>query len=203
MSGGQVITMGGAMVGATGPVTAASLPPLREELSLFPGARTLDGSPSWVLHDPVAQRYFRIGWREFEVLSRWHLGNVETIIGEVHEHSPLETTAQEIDALARFLATHNLLQARGPRAIARLQEQAAKLKLSGPAWLLKNYLFIRIPLLRPDAFLTRTLPYVSWLGTRGFLLFVLCCAVVGLSWRSVTGRDSSRPFRISSRCRAC
>ncbi len=180
MSGGQVITFGGAVSGTAGAVTTASLPPLREELSLFPGARTLDGSPSWVLHDPVAQRYFRIGWREFEVLSRWHLGNVETIVADVHEHSPLETSAQEIDALARFLATHNLLQARGPRAIARLQEQAAKLKLSGPAWLLKNYLFIRIPLLRPDAFLTRTLPYVSWLGTRGFLLLVLCCAFVGL-----------------------
>ena len=30
-------------------------------------------------------------------------------------------------------------------------------------WLLKNYLFIRIPLIRPDRFLARTYPWIAWL----------------------------------------
>ena len=49
----------------------AALLPLRQEIGLYPGPPALDGSPSWTLHDPSAHRFYRIGWPEFEILSRW------------------------------------------------------------------------------------------------------------------------------------
>ena len=51
------------------------LPALREDLKLFPAAANRDGSPAWMIQDPVSNRFFRIGWLEFELLSRWDLKN--------------------------------------------------------------------------------------------------------------------------------
>lgn len=45
-------------------------PALREELRLYPGPAGRSGEPSWTLHDPPAQRFFRLGWLEVEVLNR-------------------------------------------------------------------------------------------------------------------------------------
>ena len=47
------------------------LPPLREDLALIEAAPQRDGSPAWMIHDPVSNRFYRIGWLEFEVLTRW------------------------------------------------------------------------------------------------------------------------------------
>ena len=58
-----------ATAGAAG--TAGGLLPLREEIAIFPGPAAFDGSPSWTLHDPSSNRFYRLGWREFELLSRW------------------------------------------------------------------------------------------------------------------------------------
>jgi putative peptide zinc metalloprotease protein len=38
------------------------LSPLREDLQLIPGASTSDGSPTWMIVDPVRGKYFQIGW---------------------------------------------------------------------------------------------------------------------------------------------
>ena len=44
---------------------------LREDLSLQPASPGVDGTPHWHVHDAVRNRFFRIGWLEFELLSRW------------------------------------------------------------------------------------------------------------------------------------
>ncbi len=53
---------------------AISLPLLREELDLYAGPVSQQGAPTWSLHDPVRNLYFRIDWLTFEILSRWSLG---------------------------------------------------------------------------------------------------------------------------------
>ncbi|MDX1492092.1 MAG: HlyD family efflux transporter periplasmic adaptor subunit [Pseudohongiellaceae bacterium] len=156
------------------------LPPLREELDLYPGAETLDGSPSWVLQDPVAHRFFRIGPLDFELLSRWHTRDANLICEQVNAETVHQASLADVENLARFLSAHNLLQSRGAAAISRLQEQSDRMSHSGLKWLLKNYLFVRIPLLHPDKFLTRSLPYLRWLGSKAFLLAVAFCAVIGI-----------------------
>ena len=59
------------------PVAASSggqrppLPPIREDLRLYPGPVHADGSPSWRILDPIRNSFFEIGWLEFELLARW------------------------------------------------------------------------------------------------------------------------------------
>ena len=47
-------------------------------------------------------------------------------------------------------------------------------------WLLKNYLFVRVPLVRPDPWLGRALPYLRFIYTPGFFWITLAAGLVGL-----------------------
>jgi len=46
------------------------LPQLRQELTLTRGIPSPEGAPTWMLHDPAANRFFQLGWPAFELLSR-------------------------------------------------------------------------------------------------------------------------------------
>ena len=62
----------------------------------------------------------------------------------------------------RFLAQHELLQ---PAALtaAELAGQRQRRRAGWSQWLLHNYLFFRVPLLRPDRWLTRWTPRLAFL----------------------------------------
>ncbi|CDL01234.1 putative peptidase family M50 (fragment) [Magnetospirillum gryphiswaldense MSR-1 v2] len=53
-------------------------------------------------------------------------------------------------------------------------------KTSWLTWALHHYLFFRIPLVRPDAWLSRALPLVAWMGSRAFRLCTLAALLLGL-----------------------
>ena len=46
---------------------------LRQDLRLYASGPGADGGPTWAIQDPVSNRFFRIGWLEFECLLRWYL----------------------------------------------------------------------------------------------------------------------------------
>jgi putative peptide zinc metalloprotease protein len=126
------------------------LPELREEIALHPGPMAVDGSPSWTLHDPARNQFYRVGWREFEMLSRWDSGNPMNLIARLRRETTLEVDLDEVEDVARFLATHSLLVSRNAEGTKQLLAKAARYRQHWAMWLLKNYLFIRIPLFRPD-----------------------------------------------------
>lgn len=159
---------------------AARLPPLREEIAIFPGPAGLDGSPTWTLHDPARNRFYRLGWPEFEIISRWDTGSIAALIERLDTETTLHIESEDIEALARFLMNFDLLRVTGPQAIASLIEKAAQQRENWGRWLLHNYLFTRIPLVRPDRWLTATYPYVSWIFTRRFALTMMAIGILGL-----------------------
>ena len=134
------------------------LPSLREELSLQPAPPGADGAPAWTLHDPASNRFFQIGWPAFEILARWPLGDAQAVADAVNRETTLRIDAEEVLALAQFLVAQHLTLAATPQDTARLAASAARHRLSVPKWLLKNYLFLRIPLLQPMPLLRRLAP---------------------------------------------
>lgn len=156
------------------------LPPLREELSLFKGGCAADGSPLWVLHDPVINRFFRLGWLEFEVLSNWHRESSELIVNHLNSNTTLKVSLDEVEQVGKFLSAHNLIQITGQLGTERLLQQHKSQQIGRFKWLLKNYLFVRIPMIRPDHFLNSTLRKVQWLWSPFFLLLIVVSAVLGL-----------------------
>jgi putative peptide zinc metalloprotease protein len=165
-----------------------SLPALREELALHPGPALADGQPSWTLHDPLRNRFFRIDWPGFEILCRWSLGAPQAIADDIAAHTTLATTAEDVQDFALFLQRSELLVVAPGQAAA----MAAHLRQSQGhwlSWLLHHYLFFRVPLCKPDGWLGRCLPLVAPLYTRGFALLTLAALALGLV---LVGRDWAR-----------
>lgn len=164
-------------------------PELREDLALYPGPRSPDGAPTWTLHDPAAHRYYRLGWLEFECLQHWSLANAESIAAAIEHTTPISTDASEIAEFAHFLDNHHLAKPRGAHASRRLA-QIKKASDSGIwLWLLHNYLFMRVPLLRPEPYLKRALPVINGLfhqRSLTLLSIIACLAgyLVTQQWNS-------------------
>ncbi len=158
--------------GAAAP--AVALPPLREDLRLYPGVAHRDGSPSWRILDPIRNSFFEIGWIEFELIARWreHRDGAE-LAARVAAETPLKPTLDEVKELVNFLAANQLL---APGSAMARESLASRLSASKQAWykqLLHHYLFFRIPLVRPDAFLARAVALTDIFFTRGFVLLVV------------------------------
>ena len=165
-----------------------ALPGLRQDLQLLPGELQSDGVPSWRIHDPVRNRFFDIGWIEFELLQRWREGATGAdLIAEVCASTPLHPTADELNALAIFLDQHQLLAPSSASRRDSLKRRSAARKL--PLWkqLLHHYLFFRVPLLRPDAWLERVAPHCAWIFGYFFLTLT---GVAGLAGVFLAGRQS-------------
>ena len=157
-----------------------ALPRLRDDLRLYDGPPAADGSPSWTLYDPVRHRYFRLGRTAVELLSRWGCGTGAALLTAVNRGTTCAATQQHLAELLRFLALNGLLQADGSAAVAGLVRQAEAARPGWAQWLVHNYLFFRIPLVRPDRFLLATLPLVRPLFSRGFAAVVVVAGLLGL-----------------------
>src|SRR6266511_1039589 len=156
-----------------------ALPPIREDLRLYPGSPQADGSPTWRILDPVRNSFFEIGWLEFELLARWREhGDAASLIARVGAETTLKPDLEEVQELIAFLANNQLL---APGSAVAQQALSRQLHASKHAWyhdLLHHYLFFRLPLFRPDAFLARTVALTDIFFTRGFV--VLLIALLGL-----------------------
>lgn len=156
-----------------------ALPALREELSLLPGPVLADGQPSWTLHDPARNRFFSIDWPTFEVLRRWSFGASEAIVATVNTDTTLQLVEDDVAAVEDFLRDNQLLRTTGAGESRRLAGRLQKMEGSAVQWLLHHYLFFRVPLLRPDAWLTRSLPIARLFFSRAFLMATLLALVLG------------------------
>ncbi|MFK0093486.1 HlyD family efflux transporter periplasmic adaptor subunit [Pseudomonas sp. NPDC090592] len=158
-----------------------SLGVLRDELRLHPGPTDSLGAPSWTLEDPASGQFYRLGWAEVEMLGRWPLGEPIAIAREISDSTTLQLEAEDVLQLQAFLRQHQLLQCLGADDQRRLGERLAAGRTGWGRWLLKNYLFVRVPLWRPDAFLQRTLPWVAPFFTLKFLALTLGAGLLGVA----------------------
>ncbi|PWD62390.1 HlyD family efflux transporter periplasmic adaptor subunit [Pectobacterium parmentieri] len=165
---------------AEGATPAAGLSPLRDELILHAGPANRDGSPSWTLEDPLRGLYFRIGWAEMAMLSRWSVGNAAQIVAEINQTSALTLDDSDVQYFNRFLQANSLTRVSGDDALAQFTRQVEQSRVSIWRKLLKNYLFFRIPLWHPDRFLAATLPWIEPFFSRTFLKLTLLVAALGL-----------------------
>ncbi|BCS52863.1 efflux RND transporter periplasmic adaptor subunit [Geobacter sp. SVR] len=156
---------------------ALPLPPLRQELGIFPAPPSGDGTPAWTLHDPAANKFFLLGWPAFEILSRWRLGSLDAVLEAVNRETTLALSENDVLSVIAFLEQNFLLDAASARACDRLAAARAATRPGLGSWLLHNYLFIRVPLLRPQRLLDALGPWVAWLFSAPFrgavLLFTL------------------------------
>ncbi len=156
------------------------LPPLREDLQLHPAAPYADGAPSWVIQDPISNGFIRLGWLEFELLSRWGLGSPQAVIEATEAETLLTPSEEELEALYLFLLRNQLLVVRDSTYLRKIFANFQSARGSHLQRLLHHYLFFRVPLIHPAEHLKAILPWLMWVFRPLTAWCVVACGVLGL-----------------------
>lgn len=156
------------------------LPELREDLQLLPGPELRDGSPSWNIYDSVRNRYYRIGWKAFQLLSRWSSGTVDALRQRVMSETTYHPDDKDISAMIEFLFANSLTREAPSGNSSDYVTQYNSGNKHWIFWLVQNYLFIRIPLVRPHRFLKATLPWVECVYSQAFRNSLLVMFLIGV-----------------------
>jgi putative peptide zinc metalloprotease protein len=175
------------------PEPTGGLPSLREDLMLMPSTTNKDGSPTWVIQDPVRNKFFKIGWLEFELLARWQ-SDPQALLEQLIADTTLRPALSEVMALGQFLQREHLTQWSQAKDL-----QAARMTPKRPGighwqWWLHNYLFFRIPLTRPDRLLQSSLAHLRWLCSPVSVLFLLLASGLGLLLAARQGEVFAQTF---------
>lgn len=152
--------------------------PLREDLRLHPCGPDRDGAPGWVIQDPVSNRFYRIGWLEYECLLRWP-GDPARIAADIAANTTLQADASQVLEFAEFLEQNRLVRP-SAEGLQRLRDQANAPGWRHWKWWLHHYLFVRVPLVRPDRWLSQLLPWVEPLFSRLALWLLIGASLLGL-----------------------
>jgi putative peptide zinc metalloprotease protein len=156
------------------------LPDLREDIQLLPGPAAFDGSPTWTIFDPVRNRYFKIGWSAFQLLSRWTSGSVNKVVDLVRRETTSSVLEKDAEDLIRFLYVNNLTRNSAGGTSADYHSQFTASRPNWFKWGLQNYLFLRIPLVRPNAFLKKIVPYLEPVFTNMTRNIILILGLIGI-----------------------
>lgn len=173
------------------PPGPARLPPLRKGISFTFSDYDPEGKPQWVIHDAGVNRFYLIGWLEYEILSRWDVGDPNAILASIEKETTLHADMQDLEHFYQFLSSHFLIQQSG-YAIHESAKKQNLFKNENPfQWLVEHYLFFRIPLCHPDRFLIRTRQIGEWLFHRytAMLMSVLALTALyqlSLRWETFT-----------------
>ncbi|MDO6817519.1 HlyD family efflux transporter periplasmic adaptor subunit [Cobetia amphilecti] len=160
---------------------------LREDLKLHPVEQDRDGKRRWLLHDPVAQRFYRLGEAAIELLPFIRGGQEAAAAKQASASLGREVPGEQLRALSEFLRQHDLV--RGDPGQQERYQRRLESRPTGLKWLMHHYLFVRIPLANPDRWLSRHVNKVRWLGSRGFFWSLAVMFLVGL-WLTVRQLDT-------------
>lgn len=141
-----------------------ALPALAPHLKLTRGPDA-KGEPSWTLHNPIANTYFKLDWVSFECLARFPLHKTaQSLKAGIESETTLSLTLENIADVVMFLQKNALLSLKDQPAIYHPS-------VARPLWkkILHGYLYITIPLFKPQAFLEKIYPHIVFLFSRSFL----------------------------------
>jgi putative peptide zinc metalloprotease protein len=159
-------------------------PTLREELDLLTGPTQSNAHPSWIIHDPVRHQFHRIDWQGFEILSRWDLKDETAIVAAVNRDTPLNISQEDVKQVLKFVEDQELINQPGSEASTKMAERLQARKSSWWKWLIHHYLFFRVPLVRPDAWLERWSKFGNFFFSKLFALITLFVLVIGIFYVS-------------------
>jgi multidrug efflux pump subunit AcrA (membrane-fusion protein) len=162
-------------------------PCLRAEISII--QQTFRGETSFVVKDPVAQRYLRFGAAEVRVLRAFDGEHTPAEIATALAGEGMHVSPEAVESFARTMAANGFLErALEERTTLQMERlRAERHERRRPALFRGELLRMRWSFGDPDAMLTRSLPYVDWMFSRTFVLlslvaFFVYTALLGARW---------------------
>ncbi len=159
-----------------------ALPVLRPDLVIRENGFDDRGLPTWMLFDKIRNQFFLLGFLEYELISRWSCGHSELLLNTITHETTLKITEGDIENFAFFLRSNYLCE----ESYGFIQEMATLHKPFSEKnmfyWLVKNYLFFRIPLFHPDRLLKRSSAVGRFLFSRvTFFIMLILLAIAYLN----------------------
>ncbi|MGL4395937.1 MAG: biotin/lipoyl-binding protein [Hyphomicrobium sp.] len=165
---------------AGGPL-AAALPRLRDDINIKPSAASATGEAMWVICDPIAHKYIQIDGQTRLLLAAWRVSStVGGLIDAATSRYGATADVAVVTQLVEFMRRHHLVESSAERDWQRLAVEATRGHRSAFMRVLHGYLFFRVPLFRPQGFLTRTLPFVAFLFSKVTAVVVALIGILGL-----------------------
>jgi putative peptide zinc metalloprotease protein len=157
------------------------IPDLRQELRIEPGAPQVNGAPSWTLFDPVRHMFFQLGKIEFRIFSRWASGSFAGLADDLKgEGLEGEEADAAVARVVDFSLTNQLTVSQLGDSVATFTQQRQAQKKAWWKWMVDNYLFFRVPMVRPARFLERTIDRVAPVWSVKALWGFAALALIGL-----------------------
>ncbi len=161
------------------------LPALRPDIEIFSGPNDEDGSPTYVIHDPVSGTFNKIGWGEAAVLQRLRRGQtLFSLLRDISSITTLNTSPEEVVELCEDAQKHGLTISSQVQPAKELLEASRSKKLNPLKWLTRHYLYFRLPLFHPDDFLKKALPWAKLLASRQAIFIYMLFACMGFYFLS-------------------
>jgi putative peptide zinc metalloprotease protein len=129
------------------------IPLLRQDLRLLPGGKNEAGENEWLLYDPLRHQYFALS-RTALLLLRY-LPKISSLEDLKNSLSKDDATVDdhEIEQFLVFLRDNFLSVGSSTEHVEKITAAQKARQHHWFMWLVHNYLFIKIPLIRPDRFL--------------------------------------------------
>ncbi|MFZ1107084.1 MAG: HlyD family efflux transporter periplasmic adaptor subunit [Rhodomicrobium sp.] len=162
---------------------APPFPKLRADLRLHEGT-TSERGQAWIVEDPARNKFFEIDTKSALILSFWDAGSPQAIQANAKAEAQAEVSLDEINELCEFLTKAGLAEFEPFADYAGMTARLAKAKKGWVELAVHHYLFFRIPLLKPQKFLERTLPVYEFLLSIPVVAFVGALSVLGLYFAS-------------------
>ncbi len=154
-----------------------------------------EGEPVYVIHDPVGFKTHRLTQQDYEVATRLDEdAPLKEIFGGLVDDGTLEQSDE--GGFYKFVGQLQqlaIVSVPGQNG-AKLFESWQKKQRSARRNRVVRFLFIRVPLAAPDAFLTRTERVMRFLFTRSFLIVWMMAVVATLGFLVTRWRDFVQPF---------
>ena len=156
------------------------LPKIRDDLKLLETSVAEDGSKRWLLFDPIQNKYFNIGIDTFDLISNWQSDiELEEFI-KILEQKDYEIDTESLQTFVDFLINNSLIVCEDLKYTSRMKNVQKQSKQNIFKWLIHNYLFIRIPLVKPDYWLEKNKKKVDFLYSNLWQNIVLFLGFIGI-----------------------
>lgn len=156
------------------------LPTLREDLKIIETSPAEDGTKRWRLYDPIQNKYFNISIDTFILISKWDSTKTIKEFIDILNEEYYEIDQNTLDIFINFLINNSLCIAKTSKDNKRLVSVFHQSKQGFFKWLIHNYLFIKVPLLKPDKWLGDMLPIVEFFYSKVWILTIFVLGFVGL-----------------------
>jgi len=153
---------------------------LRPDLIVQP--QFYEGMTHYVVKDPIGLKYFRFKIEEYFLLQQFdgkqNLQDVKRAFER--KYRPQTISIEDLTRFAAQLHEAGIIQIDSPDQAKVLIQRRRKNKWKKVWQFFANILYIKIPVVDPEAMLTGMYPYFSWIYTKTFIVFsvsMMCAAL--------------------------